>query len=148
MIDVQVEALVESARRWRDTARDAVRATLEACGVEVAEISLTLLDDGAIRALNRDHLEHDWATDVLSFALYGEDEPILGDVYVGVEQAARQAAEVGVPLAEEIARLAVHGTLHVLGFDHPEGPGERAASEMYRVQEEIVRGLAIREGSA
>jgi probable rRNA maturation factor len=148
VIDVHVEAPVESARRWLETVRDAVTATLEARGVGVAEISVTMLDDDAIRTLNRDHLEHDWATDVLSFALYVEGEPVLGDVYLGVEQAARQAAEEGVPLAEELARLAVHGTLHVLGFDHPEEPGERAASEMYRVQEEIVRGLTLREGSS
>lgn len=143
MIDVQVEALVESARRWKGTVRQAAEAALEAQGVEVAEISLTLLDDAAIRALNRDHLDHDWATDVLSFALYAGDEPVLGDVYLGVDQAERQAAEEGVSTVEEIARLAVHGTLHVLGFDHPEESEGRADCEMYRVQEAIVASLDL-----
>jgi probable rRNA maturation factor len=143
VIDVQVEALAESARRWKGTVQQAVEAALAAQGVEVAEISLTLLDDAAIRALNRDHLEHDWATDVLSFALYSGDEPVLGDVYLGVDQAERQAAEEGVPMVEEIARLAVHGTLHVLGFDHPEEAEGRADCEMYRVQEEIVASLDL-----
>lgn len=143
MIDVQVEALVESARRWKGAVRQAAEAALEAQGVEVAEISLTLLDDAAIRALNRDHLDHDWATDVLSFALYAGDEPVLGDVYLGVDQAERQAAEEGVSTVEEIARLAVHGTLHVLGFDHPEESEGRADCEMYRVQEAIVASLDL-----
>lgn len=141
MIEVQVEALVEGASRFRDVARRAVEATLAARGVEEAEVSLTLLDDAAMRALNRDHLAHDWTTDVLSFALYAADEPVLGDVYVGWEQAGRQADDVGVPVAEEVTRLAVHGTLHVLGFDHPEEAEGRETSEMYRLQEEIVTEL-------
>jgi len=141
VIDIQVESLAESGRRYREIARHAVEATLAACGVDVAEISLTLLDDVAMRALNRDHLAHDWTTDVLSFALYAADEAVLGDVYVGFEQAARQAASEDLPVEEEIARLAVHGTLHVLGFDHPEGVEERSESEMYRLQESIVVAL-------
>lgn len=103
-----------------------------------AEISVTLLDDEGIRALNRRYLEADRPTDVLAFALHGEGEPILGDVYLGVDQARRQAADLGVPLHEELVRLAVHGTLHVLGHEHPEGP-EREESEMFRRQEEIVQ---------
>jgi probable rRNA maturation factor len=62
----------------------------------------------------------------------------LGDIYVGYDQATRQAEEAGVPLPEELARLAIHGTLHVLGHDHPEGP-ERLESAMFRLQEQLVR---------
>lgn len=117
----------------------AVRAVLEDHGVAGAELSLTFLDDGEIRALNREHLDHDWATDVLAFALWEEGEPILGDVYIGVEQAARQAVALGVPVREELVRLVIHGTLHVLGHDHPEEAEARDASPMYRLQERLVR---------
>ncbi len=141
MIEVQVESLVEGGQGHRIGARRAVEATLAARQVEQAEVSLTLLDDAAIQALNRDHLAHDWTTDVLSFALYDSDEPVLGDVYIGLDQAVRQATESGVRVEEEVARLAVHGTLHVLGFDHPEDAEGRAASEMYRLQEAIVEEL-------
>ena len=147
MIDVQVEmpASAEVAAadggRWIELAREAVEATLAHGGVEEAEVSVTLLDDEAIRALNREHLDHDRPTDVLSFALYGEGEPILGDVYLGWQQASRQAVQEGVPVLEEIARLAVHGTLHVLGHDHPESAEARSGSEMYRIQESILAGL-------
>lgn len=144
MIEVQVESLTEAARDYRDVARAAVEATLAARGITVAEVSLTLLDDMAIHALNRDHLDHDWTTDVLSFALYQADEAVLGDVYIGYDQAVRQAAEAEVDVAEEVARLAVHGTLHVLGFDHPDDAAGRRDSEMYRVQEAIVTALQSR----
>lgn len=127
---------------WVEAARAAVEATLHDRGVEEAEVSVALLDDAAIRALNRDHLGHDRPTDVLSFALYGEGEPVLGDVYVGWEQAVRQAEPEGVDVLEEIARLAVHGTLHVLGHDHPEDAEARTGSEMYRIQEAIVAALS------
>jgi probable rRNA maturation factor len=123
----------------------AIRAALGHQRVSEAEISVALLDDGAIQALNREHLGHDYPADVISFPLWEEGQSILGDIYIGVEQAARQAADAGVSLVEEVRRLAVHGTLHVLGFDHPEDARGRAASEMYRLQESIVASLA--EGS-
>jgi probable rRNA maturation factor len=72
--------------------------------------------------------------------LYEEGETPVGDVYIGIRQAARQAESHGLPLAEELARLAVHGTLHVLGFDHPIG-ADRVRSPMWREQERILAGL-------
>lgn len=118
----------------------AVRHVLRAEGVEAAEISIALVDDDAIAGLNEDYLDHDGPTDVISFALHEAGEPPLGDVYVGVEQALRQAAEYGATPAEEVIRLAVHGTLHVLGYDHPAG-ADRAGSEMFARQEELLRGF-------
>ena len=106
-------------------------------GIDEAEVSLTLLDDDDIQAMNRSYLSRDRPTDVIAFSL-GEGEGVLGDVYLGAEQAARQARSLGVPLEEELVRLAIHGTLHVLGHDHPEGP-EREESDMYRLQERLVR---------
>lgn len=120
----------------------AVRHTLASQGVEEAEISLTLLDDREIRALNRRYLGKDRPTDVIAFALGSGPAP-LGDVYVGVEQARRQADELHVPEAEELVRLAVHGTLHVLGHDHPEGEG-RETSPMFALQETLVREIRAR----
>jgi probable rRNA maturation factor len=119
----------------------AVHAAFAALGVEEGEVSLALLGDDTVSALHREHLGHDGPTDVLSFALYEAGEPVLGDVYVGIEQAARQAAEAGVTLQEELIRLVVHGTLHVLGLDHPTDASEREASPMYRTQEALVRML-------
>ena len=125
----------------------AVRAVLAAEGVDAAEISVALLGDGEMAALNRDYLDHEGTTDSIAFALHEGDEPPIGDLYVGVEQAARQAAEFGATAAEETLRLAVHGTLHVLGWEHPDGE-ERAESEMFRRQEELLRAFLAAEGTA
>ncbi|HEX6370992.1 MAG TPA: rRNA maturation RNase YbeY [Longimicrobium sp.] len=116
----------------------AVRHVLRAEGVEAAEISVALVSDGEIAALNQQYLSHEGPTDVISFGLHDRGEPPLGDVYVGVDQAARQAAGFGASVAEEVLRLAVHGTLHVLGYEHPEGD-DRAGSPMFVRQEALLR---------
>ena len=125
--------------------RAAVERTLLGEGCDRAEVSLTLLDDPAIRAMNRDYLQRDRVTDVIAFQLDPEDGAVLGDVYVGWDQARRQAAEEGVSEMEELVRLAVHGTLHVLGWDHPEGP-ERTMSPQFARQEELVRAVLVKTG--
>ena len=118
----------------------AVRYVLRAEGVADAEISVALLADGAIAAMNDQYLEHVGPTDVITFAMHEGDEPPLGDVYVGVEQAVRQAAEFGATAEEEVLRVTMHGVLHVLGYHHPDGP-ERMQSEMFVRQEELLRSF-------
>jgi probable rRNA maturation factor len=116
--------------------RAALGLVLERAGRRSGELSIHFLEDEPIRELNRRWLQHDWVPDVLSFPL---SAPFLGDVIVGLRQAERQAAEYGVPLAEELVRLAVHGTLHLLGYDHPEDAEGRAAAEQTQIQEAVVR---------
>jgi probable rRNA maturation factor len=123
-----------------EAVRRAVLAVLAAERVEDAEISVALLGDDAMADLNREYLGHVGTTDSISFPLYEKGEPPLGDVYVGVEQAVRQAPGFGATPAEEVLRVAIHGTLHILGWDHPAGE-DRAQSEMFRRQEEILRGV-------
>ena len=118
----------------------AVRHVLREEGVDAAEISVALVSDVEIASLNEDYLQHEGPTDVISFALHEQGESPLGDIYVGIEQATRQAAEFGATPSEEVLRLAIHGTLHVLGWEHPEGAG-RTESEMFARQEELLRGL-------
>lgn len=123
----------------------AVATTLVDRGVESAEVSITLMDDDSMAQLNSVWLGRAGPTDVIAFPL---DDPgqVVGDVYIGLQQARRQAAELDLPLEEELVRLAVHGALHLLGFDHPEGE-ERERSEMWREQERLVRQtLEGREG--
>lgn len=139
MITIHVNA-PEGVGVPRDLIRRALRETLRREGHLRAELSVTLVGDAEITRLHERYLGSAGVTDVLAFALHeGDDEP-LGDVYIGHAQARRQAADTGVEPDEELVRLAVHGALHVLGYDHPPGP-ERNGSEMFRVQEEVVRGL-------
>ncbi len=99
------------------------------------------MSDAEIARLHGEYLGLAEVTDVLAFALYGEVEEPLGDVYIGHAQALRQAEEEGARPDQEMARLAVHGVLHILGYDHPQGT-ERRDCEMFRVQEEVMSGLA------
>lgn len=105
-----------------------------------AELSITFLGPAAMRRLNREHKQHDRPTDVLSFALPQPDGTLAGDIYLCRFVAAREARTRGVAVREELLRLVVHGTLHVLGYDHPEDGG-REASEMWRRQERYVSEL-------
>jgi probable rRNA maturation factor len=106
-----------------------------------AGISVTFLGPKRMQALNLEHLGHDHPTDVISFALTGPDDTLVGDIYVCGAVAAKQAKAFEVPLRQELIRLVVHGTLHVLGHDHPEGE-RRLASPMWTLQEKYVRHLA------
>jgi probable rRNA maturation factor len=117
-----------------------VRHVLAAEGVSAAEISVVLAADERMAELNSAYLGHVGPTDVLAFHLHERGEPPLGDVYVGVEQAARQAPGFGATPADEVLRLAAHGTLHVLGWDHPGGE-EREGSPMFLRQEALLRGF-------
>lgn len=101
-----------------------------------------------MRRLNRRATGRRGLTDVIAYALPQPDGRLFGDVYICPAAAARVAPPVpAAPPAppaqraarrEELIRLAVHGTLHVLGYDHPEGPG-RTRSRMWRLQERYVQ---------
>ncbi len=135
--DIQVNQVGE----WplpRDLLVAGVRAVLDRAQVFDGELSLTFLDDQGIQALNRNYFGKNRPTDVIAFALQDPETSVLGDVYVGYHQAERQAEDEGVPLEEELLRLAIHGTLHVLGYEHPVGD-DREKSEMFLLQEEILR---------
>ena len=106
-----------------------------------AFISVTFLGRESMRRLNARHKGRDEPTDVLSFALREPDGRVTGDLYICPWVAAREAGARGVPLREELVRLVVHGTLHALGRDHPEGEG-RTRSPMWRRQERYVEALA------
>lgn len=119
----------------------AVRHVLRSERVAQAELSVALLPDPEMEALNREYLGHAGPTDVISFPLSAAGARVVGDVYVGAEQARRQAEDAGVTVGEELLRLAIHGTLHVLGYDHPHGE-RREDAPMYARQEALLRELS------
>ena len=122
---------------------DVARAVLRAEGSRHALLSIAFVSDRAIRGLNRAHLRRSADTDVIAFAhrQAGRGAPLIGDIYVAPDVARRAARALGLPLREEIVRLVVHGTLHVLGYDHSDGPG-RTRAPMWRRQEGLVHRLA------
>lgn len=125
----------------------AVDAVFLATQEDPAPVSVALMDDAAIRILNRDFRGQDKPTNVLSFpsgveegfAFPGE-EPGLGDIAIALETVVREAAEEGRPFDHHLSHMAVHGVLHLLGFDH-EDAGE--AEEMEALERTILAGLGI-----
>jgi len=103
-----------------------------------ADVSITFLGAITMRRLNDEFLGHDQPTDVISFGLAGPDGRLAGDVYLCRAVAARNARRHGVPLRQELVRLVIHGTLHVLGYEHPDGD-HRTRSPMWQRQERYVK---------
>lgn len=118
-----------------------VRGVLRAERAGQAMVSVTFLSPREMAAMNRRHLGHRGPTDVISFG-FAPTTPdgIVGDIYVCPAVAAEQAARHGCGVREETARLIVHGTLHVLGYDHPVD-ATREGSPMWRRQEALLRRL-------
>ncbi|HYF39677.1 MAG TPA: rRNA maturation RNase YbeY [Gemmatimonadales bacterium] len=106
-----------------------------------AAISVTFVGRETMRRLNAEHKQHDYPTDVLTFALADPAGRIAGDIYICPWVARREARARSIPLRQELIRLIVHGTLHALGREHPEG-NERTRSAMWRRQERYVEALA------
>ena len=116
-----------------------VVAVLRAERVREAEVSVTFVTNRRMAALNRRHLGHAGATDVISFGLapVTAGAPVTGDIYIAPAVARRNALAHGAGIREELLRLVVHGTLHVLGHDHPTDAA-RTTSPMWRRQERLL----------
>ena len=145
--------VVESAAQGRQraplsTARVTalVELTLAAERVTNAVISVTFLNARAMATMHREQLGHAGATDIITFELTRPvaDAPVTGDLYICPDVARRNAKSWSVPLRREIARLVIHGTLHSLGLEHPDGEA-RLKSPMWRAQEKYLRA-AVRRG--
>ncbi len=118
-------------------------------------VDVSFVSDAAMRQLNREHRGKDKPTDVLSFsvwegddgfpvpALLGVPQIMLGDLVISIETAIAQARELKHDLRAEIAFLAAHGTLHLLGYDHASDAGRR---QMFALQDEIVAQLREAKG--
>ena len=122
--------------------RHLVAAALNHERVRNAMISVAFVGRSSIARINREYLRHEGPTDVISFGLTREvrGAPAVGDIYICPEIARQNARRNGVAVSEELARLVVHGTLHVLGYDHPEDDS-RMRSPMWKKQEKILASI-------
>ncbi|MBO0996536.1 rRNA maturation RNase YbeY [Bacillus sp. SD075] len=137
-----VESILQFAARKENIEKD-------------TELSVTFVDNGRIREINKEYRHKDSATDVISFALeeMGENEVeivgaemprMLGDIIISIERTKEQAEEYGHSFDRELGFLALHGFLHLLGFDHMNEEDEKV---MFAKQKEILEEYGLsREG--
>jgi probable rRNA maturation factor len=139
-VDVALDGVRSPLSRAR--VADLARGVLRAEGVRDGLLSIALVSTRRIATLNREHLGRSRPTDVIAFGFspVGKRGPVVGDIYIAPDVARASARENGVSVREELARLVVHGTLHVLGYDHPED-ATRTKSPMWRRQERLVGRL-------
>jgi len=143
----KIDVVVESNHwnRGKGVKTVARRAIAEAAAVLAtprAALTIVLTDDAAIRALNRDWRGVDAATNVLSFqaARAEGNPPLIGDIVLAYETVAGEARAEQKPFAHHVAHLAVHGFLHLLGYDHVR---KKDAETMERIERNVLRRLAI-----
>jgi probable rRNA maturation factor len=96
---------------------NAVRLILTDAGYSSGEVSLAIVDDAAMHALNRRYLQHDYPTDVLSFVLEADKTRLDAQLIVSADYAAREAPTFGWSLDDELLLYTIHGALHLVGYD-------------------------------
>lgn len=125
----------------RDALTALVRRVLALEGIAHYALSIALVDNAAIHALNRRHMGHDWPTDVITFPLSDPDEPLFaGELVVSGEMAAATAREAGVDPWCELALYVVHGLLHLCGYDDL---SQEDADAMRRREGEVLAELGL-----
>lgn len=146
VIDVAIEGEGwASLEAPSELAATTLLAAISESGISLApnaEISVLFCDDALIQTLNRKWRGIDKPTNVLSFPTAGgkASPPLLGDIVIAFETAAKEAAEAGKPLGDHVAHLLVHGFLHLTGHDHA---GEEGAEAMEALERAVLGRIGI-----
>lgn len=130
-----------------------IEQALKTLGIEDdVEVSCVLVDDERIHEINKEYRHIDRSTDVISFAMEDNDQfyvegmpRTLGDIFISVDHAKKQAEEYGHSLRREMCFLFTHGILHLLGYDHMTDEQEK---EMFGLQDQILGALSIEREEA
>jgi probable rRNA maturation factor len=139
--DIAVNHLCDGAPNCDATLVEALAVTLRRHGAPRARLSLALLSDTQIADVNAKHLDQEGPTDVIAFDLRdGPDSPIEGEVVLSVDTARREAAARGHEVESELALYAIHGLLHLLGYDDH---SEADATRMHETENDILSSLGI-----
>ncbi len=120
---------------------------LEKLKLDKVEFNVIIVDNDYIHKLNKEYRHIDRETDVITFALeddktFNPKERVLGDIYISIDKAISQSIEYGHSKERELSFLAVHGLLHLLGYDHMEKEDEIV---MFSLQEEILNEMGIKK---
>ena len=136
MVNVAVHVDHDTLAVETSLVEEAVRAVLSDASVSNAEVTIVLSNRAAVHQLNREFLSHDYETDVLSFRLSDETGATLeGEVYVDQDTALHGAGEHDVEFTNEVLRYAIHGALHLVGYDDGDDAGR---SEMRTLEDRYL----------
>jgi probable rRNA maturation factor len=130
-VQIQIDNRQRRHKILKRPLRRIARKILSVSGYPDAELSILILDNAGIQEINREYLQRDRPTNVISFAMQegegaGLSPLVLGDVVISAERAATDAADAGIPFEHELWFLLLHGILHLLGYDHERGTEEEA----------------------
>ena len=135
---MHIEVLCHEDKLPADASRveSAVKSVLSQAGITQARVNVAIVDDAQIQTLNRQYLDHDYPTDVLSFRLSADQtEPLEGEIVISGETAHRQASRYGWRPEEELLLYVVHGALHLVGYDDVD---DRQRGRMRAAEREIL----------
>lgn len=104
-----------------------IKAVAASYGKKVGEIAYIFVNDEKILEVNREYLQHDYYTDIITFD-YCEDDIISGDLFISLDTVRTNAEQVGTTYEQELYRVIIHGILHLCGIND-KGPGEREIME-------------------
>ena len=138
---IQIENRQRQQQILKRPLRKIAQKILSVSGYPEAELSILIVDNAGIQEINRDYLQRDRPTNVISFSMQegeagGVTSQLLGDVVISAQRAAEDAAEADIPFVHELVFLLLHGTLHLLGYDHERGTAAQA-QQMEAREEEI-----------
>ena len=136
----------ENLEEYIDTIKEVLVHGLNKLKTGDVTFNIIFVNNDYIHELNKNYRNIDRETDVITFALeddktFNPEERILGDIYISVDKAKSQSEEYGHSLKRELCFLAVHGMLHLLGYDHMEKEEEKV---MFKLQEEILDEMGIK----
>ena len=120
-----------------------VKAVAASYGKKVGEVAYIFVDDEKILEVNRQYLQHDYYTDIITFD-YTEGDVISGDLFISLDTVRTNAEQVGASYEQELDRVIIHGILHLCGIDD-KGPGEREVMEAAENKALALRPSFVRE---
>lgn len=126
MITYSAEGVKMPSIKKRDTTRW-IRQVAASYGLKVGEVGYLFCDDRKILEVNREYLQHDYYTDIITFD-YDDGDTINGDIVISLDTVRTNAAQFGKDYNEELHRVIIHGILHLCGIND-KGPGEREMME-------------------
>nr|WP_269151638.1 rRNA maturation RNase YbeY [Sutcliffiella horikoshii] len=150
-IDMMDETSRLTEEQWEDI-KDLLIFAADIESIQTGELSVTFVDNEKIQEINREYRDKDRPTDVISFAMeemgegemeihYDDEAPrMLGDIIISIQKAEEQAKEYGHSVKRELGFLALHGLLHLLGYDHENEADEKV---MFDKQKEILDAYGL-----